>query len=138
MGGGTIFRCVGSSGVYGTAVGTQRAVHVNSDGTLGVVTTSSRRYKENIVPYTDSTSKLLDVTPVNFDYKLGVIDDESGNNRLNHFGLIAEEVHDAGLNHLVYYDAEGKPDGVAYERLSFELLNVVKNLDARIKVLEGR
>ena len=140
----TLFRAqIGTgTGVFGTQVGapsaTVRAVLVNDNGTLGVQSTSSRRYKENIIPYTDSGDKLLNVSPVNFDYKIGVIDDESGNNRFNQFGLIAEEVHDAGLNHLVYYDAEGKPDGVAYEKLSLELINIVKKLDARIKVLEGR
>ena len=140
----TLFRAqIGTgTGVYGTQVGapgaTVRAVLINDNGTLGVQSTSSRRYKENIIPYTDSGDKLLNVSPVYFDYKIGVIDDESGNNRFNQFGLIAEEIHDVGLTHLVYYDAEGKPDGVAYEKLSLELINIVKRLDARIKVLEGR
>jgi hypothetical protein len=138
--GDTIFRAVGNTGVYGQAVGTSgtRAVYVNSSGTLGVASTSSRKYKENIVPYIDLTNKLLNVSPVIFDYKTGVLESDHDNDRFNQFGLIAEEVHDAGLTHLVSYDKQGKPDGISYERISLELLSVVKNLNEKIKVLEAR
>jgi len=39
---------------------------------------------------------------------------------------------------LVHYDKDEQCSGINYQMLAVELLGVVKNLDARIKVLEGR
>ena len=63
--------------------------------------------------------------------------EEEEENRYNHFGLIAEDLHDAGLSHLVHYNAEEQPNAVNYTMLSVELLGVVKNLEERIRLLEG-
>lgn len=134
--GSTIFRAHGNDGVYGNAVGTSgtRTVYITSTGTLGVASTSSRRFKENIKKYEDVTNRILNVSPVTFDYKVGVLGEDEF--RLNQFGLIAEDMHDAGLTHLVEYDENGNPDGIKYERLSLELLNTVKNLNDKIERLE--
>ena len=51
--------------------------------------------------------------------------------------MIAEDLHDAGLNHLVHYDKDRQCLGINYQMLAVELLGVIKNLDARIKTLEG-
>jgi hypothetical protein len=118
---------------------TGQVVYVSSTGVIGVLS-SSRRFKENIVDYDDQESRLLTVSPVTFDYKDGALDEEE--NRFNHFGLIAEDLHDAGLTHLVSYDDEG-PRGVNYTMLSVELLGIVKkqqttidDLLARVQALE--
>jgi hypothetical protein len=60
---------------------------------------------------------------------------------LNDFGLIAEEVHEQ-LPSLVTYkdfkDGNGPvPDAVNYSKLSIILLNEVKKLNERLKILEG-
>ena len=136
FGGTTIFRAT-SDGVYAQAISSPRAVQVNSNGTLGTVA-STRRAKENIVPYSDPDNKILNVGAVTFDYKEEVIEEEDRANRFNQFGMIAEDLHDAGLNHLVHYDKDEQCSGINYQMLAVELLGVVKNLDARIKVLEGR
>ena len=119
---------------------TTRAVYINASGTLGTLS-SSRVYKENIVEYHDATNKLLTLNPVTFDFREEFI--EEGDDRFNHFGLIAEDVHDAGLTHLVSYNAEGKPKAVDYTMLSVELLGIVKkqqtaidDLLARVQALE--
>jgi hypothetical protein len=44
----------------------------------------------------------------------------------NHIGLIAEELHEIGLNHLVIYDKENRPDAVKYKKVSLYLLEVMK------------
>jgi hypothetical protein len=134
-GGTTIFRATDST-VYSQAITSPRAVQVNSNGTLGTVA-STRRAKENIAPYSDPDNKILNVGAVTFDYKPEVIEEEDQANRFNQFGLIAEDLHDAGLNHLVHYDKDGQCLGINYQMLAVELLGVVKNLDARIKTLEG-
>ena len=134
--GAVIFRAT-SDGVYNQAISSPRAVQVNSNGTLGTVA-STRRAKENIVPYSDPDNKILNVGAVTFDYKAEVIEEEDQANRFNQFGMIAEDLHDAGLNHLVHYDKDEQCSGINYQMLAVELLGVIKNLDARIKVLEER
>jgi len=126
--------------VYDKVVST-RAVYISSGGTLGT-TASSRVFKENIVEYHDETNKLLTLNPVTFDFKDGIL--EEGDDRFNHFGLIAEDVHDAGLTHLVSYNEEGNPRAVDYTMISVELLGIVKkqqtaidDLLARVQALES-
>lgn len=128
-----LFRADVATAVFSKTVTSGRTVQVDSSGTLGS-TTSTRRNKENIVPYVDPENKILSVSPVTFDYKLGVVDAES--DRFNKFGMVAEDLHDVGLNHLVYYGPDGTIDGIDYMMLSVELLGVVRNLESRIKELE--
>ena len=116
-------------------------VKITGAGLLGIVNPSSRRFKENIVDYDYEASRLLSVNPVTFDFKDDILSE--GENRFNHFGLIAEDLHDAGLTHLVKYDAEGQSRGIEYELLSIELLGIVKkqqtaidDLLARVQALE--
>lgn len=127
-----LMRISNAQSVYNLSV-TGRAVIINSNGTLGT-SSSTRRIKENIVNY--DSSALLNVSPVIFDYKEGVL--EENENRHNHFGLIAEDLVEVGLDHLVYKSPDGTVDGVAYEKVSVELLAVVKALDLRIKALEAQ
>ena len=85
-----------SSGVTFTGLGTSGTpaafIQIQSDGTL-MKSTSSRKYKENIVDMTTDSSKVLNLRPVNFKYK----DYEQGDKIVtgrSSFGLIAEEVHE--------------------------------------------
>lgn len=55
-----------------------------------------------------------------------------------HVGLIAEELDDLGLVEFVEYDEEGRPDSVAYDRLSVALIEVVKEQEARLRAMEER
>jgi hypothetical protein len=130
--GTTLMRVSNDNTVYSLAV-SGRAVQINTNGTLGT-TSSTRRVKENISEY--ESSALLEVSPVTFDYKEGHL--ENGEDRYNHFGLIAEDLVEVGLDHLVYKDSNGRPEGVAYEKVAVELLSVVKQLAARIDALEAK
>ena len=51
-------------------------------------------------------------------------------------GVIAEEMHDAGLGILVEYNDAGLPESVMYDRLGAMLLPVVRDLRDRITELE--
>lgn len=132
------------TGAYDQVV-SGRTLIVNSNQTIGT-TSSSRRYKENIVPYSDPDNKILTVGAAKFDYKRSVLEEDCPEDGvLDQFGMIAEELHDAGLTHLVFYNKEGQPEAIAYEKISVELLEVVKkqqatinNLVARVEALEGR
>lgn len=124
--------------VYSLVV-TGRAVQINSNGTLGT-TSSSGKYKENIVSYNPERSPLLDLNPVKFDYKENVLEEDIQYERFNHFGMIAEDLHNAGLNHLVIYDFDDpeEPESIKYELLSVELLSIVKKQDQEIQDLKNR
>jgi hypothetical protein len=131
-------RVKNSDYVYSLVV-TGRAVQINSNGTLGT-TSSSSKYKENIVTYEPERSPLLDLNPVKFDYKENVLEEDIQYERFNHFGMIAEDLHNAGLNHLVIYDFDDseEPESIKYELLSVELLSIVKKQDQEIQDLKNR
>lgn len=129
-------RVLNAATVYGAVV-SGRTVIVSSAGSLGT-TASSRRFKENIKQYKDLNKKLLSVSPVTFDYKSSVMEEDSQEDRFSQFGLIAEDVDEAGLSHLVYYDKENKPESINYTVLSVELLGIVKQQQEEIDSLLSR
>lgn len=53
-------------------------------------------------------------------------------------GMIAEDLHDAGLGLFVYYNDEGDPDGVKYDRIGPALIPIVRSLRDRIESLEAQ
>lgn len=92
-------------------------VLVNSSGLLGT-TTSSRRFKDNIVDMGSASSKLFELRPVTFFYK-PEYDDGS---HILQYGLIAEEVAKIYPD-LVVYGEDGQPQTVRYHLLTPMLLN---------------
>jgi Chaperone of endosialidase len=91
-------------------------VFINSDNKLGI-TTSSKRFKEDIKPLGDSSEALFSLKPVTFRYKKEI--DPSGRSQ---FGLVAEDVAKVNPD-LVVRDKEGKPYSVRYEQVNAMLLN---------------
>ena len=127
-----------SSGVTFTGLGTSGTpaafIQIQSDGTL-LISTSSRKYKENIVDMTTDSSKVLNLRPVNFKYK----DYEQGDKIVtgrSSFGLIAEEVHEE-LPELVFYDSDNTPDALDYPLMTVLLLAEVKKLRVEIDALKN-
>lgn len=102
---------------------------VNSSGLIARQA-SSRRYKENIRP-AEVLPQVLDLEPKLWNPKDSTEDDVN-------YGLIAEDLHELGLSHLVVYDNEGRPDGIHYHLLGVALLPIVKSLAGRIDELERR
>jgi hypothetical protein len=111
---------------------TGRAMFVNSGGLYGIGA-SSRRFKENIVDADIDTDAVLDIRVRKFNYKKSF--DES---MPEDIGVIAEELEDLGLIDFIYYDSEGIPDGVAYEKLALALIPVLKKQQAQIDSVVAR
>jgi hypothetical protein len=86
---------------------------------------SSEKYKDDIQLLDDNFDKILDAQPVSF------IDKVSGERNI---GLIAEDMEDLGLEHLVVH-RDGEPDGVKYELVSLYLLETIKELKATTEQL---
>jgi hypothetical protein len=83
-------------------------VYVSGVGSL-YRSTSSLRYKNTVTAATHGLTELMSLRPVTY----------KGNNDGDTVfgGLIAEEVHDAGLTEFVTYNDEGQPDALAYSNM---------------------
>jgi hypothetical protein len=103
------------AGISGVAVSGSQVV-VNSNGKLGVAT-SSARFKEAIEPMHKTSEAIFALEPVTFRYKKDI--DPDG---IPQFGLIAEQVEEVDPN-LVARDADGKVNTVRYEAVNAMLLN---------------
>ena len=89
---------------------------------------SSARYKRDIQD-AEPMGSLLDVRPVTFRMKSGY----SPGGVM--YGVIAEELDELGLTHLVEYH-EGVPESVHYPLLAVALIPHVRELAARVAALE--
>ena len=96
--------------------------------------TSSRRYKNTINDATHGLSDLLELRSVTY----------KGNNDGDtvYGGLIAEEVHDAGLTEFVVYsdDADGnkQPEALAYGNMVSLCIKAIQEQQATITALQAR
>lgn len=55
---------------------------------------------------------------------------------MRHFGMVAEELEQAGLSQLVEYDQSGNVMSIAYDRLAIALIPVIKSLREKVGELE--
>jgi hypothetical protein len=92
--------------------------------------TSSQRYKNTITDATHGLTELLALRPVTY----------KGNNDGDTIfgGLIAEEVHDAGLTEFVSYDDQDRPDSLAYGNMVSLCIKAIQEQQATITALEAR
>jgi hypothetical protein len=92
--------------------------------------TSSQRYKNTITDATHGLTELLALRPVTY----------KGNNDGDTIfgGLIAEEVHDAGLTEFVSYDDQDRPDALAYGNMVSLCIKAIQEQQATITALEAR
>ncbi len=110
-----------------TDVGNGSGIPLLVDNTGFFCTTaSSIRYKENIKPLGDKSSSIMDLRPVQFNYK--------GKPKVE-YGLIAEEVETV-MPELVSHDKDGNIQSVKYNELIPLLLNEIQKLSTRINYLE--
>jgi hypothetical protein len=113
------------AGIYNSNV-SGAAVQVNSNGQLGIVS-SSRRYKEDIQSMGDASDGLMQLRPVTFRYKKPY-DDGS---KPVQYGLIAEEVADVYPD-LIARSSDGQVESVKYQLLDPMLLNELQKQHATI------
>lgn len=122
---------ISGTGVYSTTTGSAANVFVDSTGLLQR-STSSLRYKTDVRDYTRGLDALMSLRPVFYKGKSEADGDKQ------FAGLIAEEVHEAGLTEFVQYDKDGNPDALAYQNMVALLVNAVKELTARVAQLENK
>ena len=124
-----------STPTYNNTTASAANVYIASNAKL-YRSTSSARYKNTIQDASFGLSEAMSLRPVTY----------KGNNDgdVVYGGLIAEEVHDAGLTQFVQYDKEGRPDSLAYGNMVSlcikaiqEQQDLIESLTARIAALEG-
>ena len=125
----------------------QDYVQISSSGTLRRIT-SSRRNKLNEKEIgLEYSKRLLDIKPKTWHDKTAVeqyaeflttgeaSDDQEADSIRPVPGIIAEDVHAAGLTDFVAYDKAGRPDSINHN-LPYLMLPVVKDHDKRVEKLE--
>jgi hypothetical protein len=94
--------------------------------------TSSIRYKRDVQDATHGLAEVLQLRPVTYKGK-GANDGDT-----IFGGLIAEEVHDAGLTEFVQYNDDGEPDALAYGQMVSLCIKAIQEQQATITALEAR
>lgn len=115
------------------------AVYRNSDGRIGILP-STRRAKKEIKAWTPDLQALLAIRVVTFRYRAALFDttDPLRADPPVEVGLIAEDLDALGLTWLVYYDTDGLPAGVHYERIALALIPIIQDHESRLQALEDR
>ncbi len=107
------------AGISGEASPNGVDVLVNGAGQLGT-STSSRRFKHQIVDMGAESDVLMKLRPVSFFYK-----PELDQTQTRQYGLVAEEVAQVAPQ-LVVFDKDGTPQTVRYHFVNAMLLNEVQ------------
>ena len=114
---------------YNNITGSAANMFVDSSG-FAYRSTSSLKYKTDVK---DSIHGLADVL------KLRSVTYKSKNGDDTVFGgLIAEEVHAAGLTEFVAYAPDKTPDSINYGNMVALLVSAIKELTARVQTLEAK
>jgi hypothetical protein len=114
---------------YNNTLGVSANLFVNSDGSL-YRATSSLKYKKDVVDSRFGLADALKLRPVNYK-------DKSSNNSL-YGGLIAEEVHEAGLTEFVMYAEDGTPDALHYGNMVSLCIKAIQEQQAMIEELKAK
>ena len=114
---------------YSVTTGTGANMYVQSNGAF-YRSTSSRRYKNTIKDSTHGLTELLKLRSVTY----------KGNNDGDIVlgGLIAEEVHDAGLTEFVQYNDDNEPDALSYGNMVSLCVKAIQEQQEQIKTLEAK
>jgi hypothetical protein len=115
---------------YGNTTANAANVHVGSTGSLSR-STSSIKYKRDVQDATHGLAEVLQLRPVTYKGK------SEGDGETVFGGLIAEEVHDAGLTEFVQYAADGTPDALAYGNMVSLCVKAIQELSAQVTALQA-
>ena len=115
-------------------VGISGALHVGGD--ITAFATSDETLKENLVAIPNAVSKVGIITGYTFNWKSSATTPEYFQGITNDTGVIAQEIEALGLPGITTTRDDGTK-AVRYERLVPLLIEAIKELDGRIKTLEG-
>jgi hypothetical protein len=109
---------------------TPNAYIVNS-GSFGIyISTSSIRYKRDVVNYDKGIDTVKQLRPVYYKGKTAIDGDKQ------YAGFIAEEIHELGLTEFVQYNEDGSPNSLAYPNMMALAIKAIQELKAEIELLK--
>jgi hypothetical protein len=119
---------ISADGVYNTTSSDAANVRVLSNGNI-VRSTSSERYKNTITDASKGLTELNNLRPVTY----------KGNNDGDtvFYGLIAEEVHEAGLTEFVEYNDDNEPDALRYPHMVSLCIKAIQEQQTQIEALQS-
>lgn len=98
---------------------------------------SARKYKQDIEDFTMSPEPVYNMRPRSWRDRLEV--QENPNTTKRYVGFVAEEFLEIGMDDFVtYHDETGEVDGIPYPNLATALIFAIKDLNNRLKVIEGQ
>jgi hypothetical protein len=110
---------------YNATTGSAANVFVDSGGQL-FRSTSSLKYKKNVQGAVHGLADVLKLRAVTYE---GKAEADAGK---TFGGLIAEEVHDAGLTEFVQYAEDGTPDALAYGNMVSLCIKAIQELKSEL------
>ena len=113
-----------AAGTYTQTTGVAANINIRSDGLMRR-STSSIRYKNTVLDATHGLTELLALRPVTYK------GNDDGDTVFG--GLIAEEVHDAGLTEFVQYNENDEPDALAYGNMVSLCIKAIQEQQATIE-----
>jgi len=126
---GLTFTGLAALSPYNTTTANAANVEIANDGIMRR-STSSLRYKSDVVNATHGLADVLKLRSVTYKGK------NDGDRIFG--GLIAEEVHEAGLTEFVAYDKEGRPDAIHYGNMVALLTKAIQEQQAMIDELKAK
>lgn len=108
---------------YTTTTGAGANVYIASDGYL-YRSTSSLKYKSDVVDYSKGLEAVIKMRPVSYKSKDSK-DDKT------YAGFIAEEIHDLGLSEFVQYADDNTPDALSYGNMTTILTKAIQELNTK-------
>ena len=136
--------------IYNRTYSNGANMFVTSSGRVGR-STSASKYKLAIARSDDTlqADRLMTLKPASWNDKVatekmaeslsnGEIPVEAEINLKRHYGLIAEDLRDAGLDEFLITGKDGQIEGIEYDRLWTVLIPKIKQLNNRINELERK
>ena len=115
----------GAANPYGNTTATGANAVFAADGVF-YRSTSALKYKQDIRDI--ESIDIAKFRPIRYKSKCNG-DDQT----LDHFGIVADEVDQAGIKELVSYGLDGQVEGFQYERLTVVLLKAIQELNAKFE-----
>lgn len=129
-GDGLMYCGTSAASPWNNAVATAANMVVTSSGELQR-STSSLKYKKNVKDATHGLADVLKLRAVTYQGK----NDRDTNQVIG--GLVAEEVHEAGLTEFVQYAEDGSPDALFYANMVSLAFKSIQEQQAQIETLKA-
>lgn len=128
---GLIYTGLSANSPYNRTTATPTNMTVGGDGILYRYT-SSLRYKRDVKDNPHGLAEALQIRAVTYKGNSSI------DGEIEFGGMIAEEIHDLGLNEFVAYNSEGEPDALYYGNMVSLAFKAIQELNAKVEALEAR